>query len=141
MKRFPFLVTVLLLGYAFLYIPILALIGYSFNDSLLASHWGGMSLRWYRELFNNGLIQDAFWLSVRIALISATFATLLGTFAGLALARVRKFRGRRLFSGMLAAPLVMPEVITGLSLHVNGIAAERDRLDFTIPVSYSQYHE
>ena len=108
MKRFPFLVTVLLLGYAFLYIPILALIGYSFNDSLLASHWGGMSLRWYRELFNNGLIQDAFWLSVRIALISATFATALVTFAGLALARVRKCRGRQLFSGMLVAPLVMP---------------------------------
>ena len=124
MKRFPFLVTVLLLGYAFLYIPILTLIGYSFNDSSLASHWGGLSLRWYRELFNNGLIQDAFWLSVRIALISATFATLLGTFAGLALARVRKFRGRRLFSGMLAAPLVMPEVITGLSLLLLFIAME-----------------
>ena len=124
MKRIPFLVTVLLLGYAFLYIPILALIGYSFNGSSLASHWGGLSLRWYQELFNNGLIQDAFWLSVRIALISATFATVLGTFAGLALARMRKFKGRRLFSGMLVAPLVMPEVITGLSLLLLFIAME-----------------
>jgi putrescine transport system permease protein len=124
MRRFPYLLTVLLLGYAFLYIPILTLMAQSFNDSALASHWGGTSLRWYRDLFENQQIRDALLLSIRIALVSATVATLFGTFAGLALARLRRFHGRRLFSGMLAAPLVMPEVITGLSLLLLFIAME-----------------
>jgi len=123
-RRFTYPLTMLLLGYAFLYIPILTLIAQSFNDSALASHWGGASLRWYRDLFGNQQIRDALLLSIRIALVSATVATLLGTFAGLALARLRRFGGRRLFSGMLAAPLVMPEVITGLSLLLLFIAME-----------------
>jgi putrescine transport system permease protein len=124
MKKLPFRLIVLIFGYAFLYIPIFSVVAYSFNDSSLSSHWGGFSLRWYRDLFDNRQVREALLLSVRIAFVSATFATLLGTCAGLALARFRRFRGRRLFSGMIAAPLVMPEVITGLSLLVLFIALE-----------------
>ena len=80
------------------------------------SVWGGFSLRWYEELFNNEQIIEASLLSLRIAATSATFATILGTMAGLVISQVRNFRGRLLFSGLLGAPLVMPEVITGLSL-------------------------
>jgi len=103
-------------GYLFLYIPILLVMVYSLNDSRLVTVWGGVSLRWYGELFRNSDILAAAWLSLRVALVSATAATALGTLAGLALARAGRFRGRMLFSGMIAAPLVMPEVITGLSL-------------------------
>jgi putrescine transport system permease protein len=124
MKRWSFAATVLIFGYAFLYIPIFSVIAYSFNDSPFAAVWGGFSLRWYGVLFENNNAAEALMLSIRIALISATFATVLGTCAGLALARIRSFRGRRLFSGMIAAPLVMPEVITGLSLLVLFIALE-----------------
>jgi len=103
-------------GYVFLYLPIFLVIAYSFNDSRLVTIWGGFSLRWYRELFDNEAILGAAWLSLRVALVAATCATALGTLAGLALARVGRFRGRLLFSGMIAAPLVMPEVVTGLSM-------------------------
>jgi putrescine transport system permease protein len=114
--RSTFLFSVLCFGYAFLYLPIAILIIYSFNDSRLVSVWGGFSLRWYGELLRNEQIIDAALLSLRIAAISATAATVLGTLAGIALARAGRFRGRVLFTGMIAAPLVMPEVITGLSL-------------------------
>jgi putrescine transport system permease protein len=124
MKKLPILLCVLIFGYAFLYIPIFSVVAYSFNDSSLASHWGGLSLRWYRELFEDRQVREALLLSIRIAVVSATFATVLGTCAGLALARLRSFRGRRLFSAMIVAPLVMPEVITGLSLLVLFIALE-----------------
>ena len=124
MKKPPGLLIVLIFGYAFLYIPIFSVVAYSFNDSALASHWGGFSLRWYRQLFDDRQVQEALLLSVQIAAVSATFATMLGTCAGLALARLRSFRGRRLFSAMIAAPLVMPEVITGLSLLVLFIALQ-----------------
>lgn len=103
-------------GFAFLYIPIVLVIIYSFNDSKLVTIWGGWSVRWYVELFNNENILNAALLSFRIAAITATFATIFGTMAGLILARLRQFRGRMLFTGMIASPLVMPEVITGLSL-------------------------
>jgi len=103
-------------GFAFLYIPIVLVIIYSFNDSKLVTVWGGWSVRWYAELFNNENILNAALLSFRIAAITATFATIFGTMAGLILARLRQFRGRMLFTGMIASPLVMPEVITGLSL-------------------------
>ena len=116
MRRGYLALMVLAFGYAFLYIPIFTLIATSFNESELTSHWGGFSLRWYRELLDDRVAREALWLSIRIAVVSATFATLLGTCAGLAMARMRRFRGRKLFGGMLAAPLVMPEVITGLSL-------------------------
>jgi len=89
---------------------------YSFNDSRIASVWGGFSTRWYGELLRNDQVLDAAFLSLRIAFTSATMATLLGTMAGLALARFGRFRGRTLFSGMITSPMVMPEVITGLSL-------------------------
>ena len=115
-QRSVFLLSALCFGYAFLYIPIALLILYSFNDSRIVSVWGGFSLRWYFALLENAQIIDAALLSLRIAFISATFATALGALAGLALTRMGRFRGKTLFTGMIAAPLVMPEVITGLSL-------------------------
>ena len=114
--RSGFLTTVLWLGMALLYIPLILLIIYSFNYSKLVAVWGGWSLRWYVELFQSEEVWAAVWLSLRIAVVNATFATLLGTLAGLAMVRFGRFRGRTLFGGMLSAPLVMPEVITGLSL-------------------------
>jgi putrescine transport system permease protein len=116
MKQSRLIISVLAFGYAFLYIPLISVIFYSFNDSRLATVWGGFSTRWYGELFRNDQILDAMFLSLRIAATSATFATILGTMAGLILVRFGRFRGRALFSGMITSPLVMPEVITGLSL-------------------------
>lgn len=115
-KRSVFLLSVLSFGFAFLYIPIFLLIAYSFNDSRLISVWGGFSTRWYGELLGNEQIMDAALLSLQIAATSASVATIFGTLAGLALTRMGRFRGRLFFTGMIAAPLVMPEVITGLSL-------------------------
>ena len=115
-QRSRFILTALAFGYAFLYIPLVSVIVYSFNDSKLATVWGGFSTHWYGGLFRNEQILDATLLSLRIAAISATLATILGTLAGLALVRFGRFRGRMLFSGMILSPLVMPEVITGLSL-------------------------
>ena len=103
-------------GYAFLYLPIIVLMVYSFNNARLATVWGGFSTRWYSALLDNSQILDAAMLSLEIALVSATAATLLGTLAALGLNRMGRYRGRTLFTGMIAAPLVMPEVITGLSL-------------------------
>ena len=115
-KRSMFLISVLCFGIAFLYIPMVSLIVYSFNYSKLVPIWGGFSTRWYKVLFESEEVWAALTLSLKIALMSATFATLLGTLAGLALVRFGRFKGRMLFSGMISAPLVMPEVITGLSL-------------------------
>ena len=115
-QRSTFIFSMLCFGFAFLYIPIVLVIIYSFNDSKLVTVWGGWSVRWYVELFNNENILNAAILSFRIAAITTTFATIFGTMAGLILARLRQFRGRMLFTGMIASPLVMPEVITGLSL-------------------------
>ena len=119
MKRLsPFLITVMCFGFAFFYIPILSMIVYSFNASRLATVWGGFSTKWYQSLLSNQQVWDALILSLKIALVSATIATILGTMAGIALARFTKFRGRILFSGLVVAPLVMPEVITGISMLV-----------------------
>ena len=115
-KRSPFLTWMLVLGMAFLYIPMILLIIYSFNYSKLVPVWGGWSLRWYGELFRSPEVWDAVLLSLKVGVVNATFATALGTLAGLAMVRFGRFRGRTLMGGMLAAPLVMPEVITGLSL-------------------------
>jgi len=115
-KRSLFLSVWLVLGLAFLYVPLMSLIVYSFNKSRLATLWGGFSTEWYFKLFENTQIMDAALLSIRIAALSATAATILGTMAGFALARVVRFPGRTMFSGLISAPLVMPEVITGLSL-------------------------
>lgn len=115
-KRSTFLLSVLVFGMAFLYIPMVLLVIYSFNKSKIVPIWGGWSTRWYTELFNSPEVWEAVSLSLRIATVNACFATILGTLAGLALVRFGQFRGRTLFSGMISAPLVMPEVITGLSL-------------------------
>lgn len=113
-----------LLGFVFLYAPIIALIIYSFNRSKLVTVWGGWSLQWYSALFENEQIIDAALLSLKVAFISATLAVVLGTLAGLVLSRFRRFRGRMLFAGWVTAPLVMPEVITGLSLLLLFVALE-----------------
>jgi putrescine transport system permease protein len=115
-KQSRFIISVLAFGYAFLYIPLASVIFYSFNDSRIVTVWGGFSTRWYGELLRNEQVLDATFLSFRIAATSATLATIFGTMAGLALVRFGRFRGRTLFSGMITSPLVMPEVITGLSL-------------------------
>jgi putrescine transport system permease protein len=116
-KRSPtFLITVLCFGLAFFYIPILSMIVYSFNASRLATVWGGFSTKWYVSLLSNGQVIDALVLSLKIALLSATVATILGTMAGITLARFTRFRGRTVFSGLVIAPLIMPEVITGISM-------------------------
>ena len=117
-KRSRFLSIMLISGLTFLYVPMILLVIYSFNYSKLVPVWGGWSTRWYYVLFESQDVWDAVSLSLKIALINATFATILGTLAGLAMVRFGRFRGRTLFGGMLVAPLVMPEVITGLSLLV-----------------------
>lgn len=114
-RRSTFLVTVMCFGFAFFYIPILSMIVYSFNASRLATVWGGFSTKWYVSLLSNQQVLDALVLSLKIAVVSATVATILGTMAGMTLARFTKFRGRTLFSGLVTAPLIMPEVITGIS--------------------------
>src|ERR1044071_4948638 len=118
-------ISALLFGFAFLYVPILSLIVYSFNRSRLVTVWAGFSTEWYGRLFENAQILAAAWLSLKIAVINATGAVVLGTLAGLALARFGRFRGRTLFATMTTAPLVMPEVITGLSLLLLFIAMEQ----------------
>lgn len=123
--RSRFLTAWLFLGFVFLYGPIASMIAYSFNASRLATVWGGFSTKWYGELLHNDQIVNAALLSLRIAAISATVATVFGTMAGLALARFGRFRGRTLFSGMITAPLVMPEVITGLSLLLMFVGMEQ----------------
>jgi len=120
-----FRLSALIFGFAFLYIPILSLIFYSFNKSRLVTVWGGFSTEWYGKLFQNEQILNAAWLSLKIAAINATGAMILGTLAGMALARFGKFKGRTLFSAMTTAPLVMPEVITGLSLLMMFVAMEQ----------------
>ncbi len=115
-RRSTFLLSVLAFGLAFLYVPMILLVFYSFNKSKIVPIWGGFSTRWYVELFESPEVWEALTLSLKIATVNACFATILGTLAGLALVRFGRFRGRTLFSGMISAPLVMPEVITGLSL-------------------------
>lgn len=110
-----FLTVILILGFAFFYIPILSMMVYSFNGSRLATVWGGFSTKWYVSLFSNKQVVAALLLSLKIAVVSATVATVLGTMAGYALSRFPRFRGRFLFSGLVTAPLIMPEVITGIS--------------------------
>ncbi|KES10048.1 ABC-type spermidine/putrescine transport system, permease component II [Snodgrassella alvi SCGC AB-598-O11] len=111
-----FLKSMLTLGLVFLYMPLVVLIIYSFNNSRLVTVWGGFSTQWYSQLLHNELILDAAWLSIRIALCSAAAAVILGTLAGYALARIKRFRGNTLFAGMVSAPMVMPDIITGLSM-------------------------
>ena len=126
MKRSPILMlSFLVFGFAFLYVPIVLLIIFSFNENRLVTVWSGFSAKWYGELLQNEQVLSAAWLSLRIAATNATLALILGTLAGLVMARFGRFRGRILFSGMIAAPLVMPEVITGLSLLLTFVALDQ----------------
>ncbi len=131
-----FNVTAIVLGFAFLYIPILLLVIYSFNDSRLVTVWGGFSTRWYSALMQNEQLLDAAWVSLRVAFFASLVATVLGTMAALALVRYGRFRGRLLFSGMIYAPLVMPEVITGLSLLLLFVAVNFDRGFYTVLLAH-----
>jgi putrescine transport system permease protein len=133
----PFNAASLLVGFAFLYLPIVILVIYSFNASRLVTVWGGWSLRWYGEFFNDRAMIDATWMSLRVAAASATIATLLGTLAAIALSRGERFSGRTLFSGMLYAPLVMPEVITGLSLLLLFVAIDAERGFWTVTIAHT----
>lgn len=139
MKSGKFDSTILTLGFAFLYLPILILVIYSFNASRLVTVWGGFSLRWYVEMWNNQGLMDAAWVTIRVGLMSATFGTVLGTLAALALVRYGRFPGRMLFSGMVYAPLVMPEVITGLSLLLLFVAVGIDRGLMTVTIAHTTF--
>ena len=125
------------LGLAFLYAPIVLLILYSFNASRLVTVWGGFSTRWYAALLQDEQMLDAIWVTLRVGLISATVATVLGTLAAVTLVRSGRFRGGALFSGMIYAPLVMPEVILGLSLLLLFVALGLPRGFWTVSVSHA----
>lgn len=135
----PFTITALTLGFAFLYIPILLLIFFSFNESRLVTVWGGFSVKWYGELLRNQQLLDSAWVTVRVALFSATLALVIGTLASISLVRFSRFRGRVLFSGMVYAPLVMPEVITGLSLLLMFVALDWDRGLTTVIIAHTTF--
>ncbi|MNR72960.1 Inner membrane ABC transporter permease protein YdcV [compost metagenome] len=140
MMRSPrFDATVLTLGFAFLYIPIIILIVYSFNASRLVTVWGGFSLNWYSAMWSNQGLMDAAWVTARVGVLSATLGTILGTMAALALARFARFPGRMAFSGMIYAPLVMPEVITGLSLLLLFVAMGVDRGFWTVTIAHTTF--
>ena len=121
----PFLLAMMILGYVFLYVPIASVVVYSFNASRLVTVWAGFSTHWYGELLRNEAIKSAALVSLEVAVIAATGALMLGTLAGYALQRYRRFRGRALFGMLASAPLVMPEVITGLSLLLLFVALEQ----------------
>lgn len=126
----------IVLGFAFLYLPIVLLVVFSFNASRLVTVWGGFSTQWYVSLFRNQGLMDAAWVTIRVALVSASAATVLGTMAALVLTRYTRFRGRVLFTGMVFAPLVMPEVITGLSLLLLFVAIGLDRGFLTVTLAH-----
>jgi len=125
------------LGLAFLYLPIVILVIFSFNASRLVAVWGGWSTRWYVELINDTAMLESAWVTLRIAVLSATAATVLGTLAAIALVRLGRFRTRVVFSGMIYAPLVMPEVITGLSLLLLFVAVDIDRGFWTVVIAHT----
>jgi len=139
MKRGKFDTTILTICFAFLYIPILILVIYSFNASKLVTVWGGFSLHWYQSMWSNQGLMDAAWITVRVAVLSATIGTILGTLAALSLTRFARFPGRMLFSGMIYAPLVMPEVITGLSLLLLFVSIGVDRGFWTVVIAHTTF--
>lgn len=140
MKRMSwFNVTSLTLGFAFLYLPMVLLVIYSFNKSKLVTVWAGFSTKWYGELVNNEAFLNAAWVTIKVAVISSTLATILGTMAAYVLVRGGRFMGRTLFSGMIYAPLVMPEVITGLSLLLLFIGIGLDRGVLTIVLAHTTF--
>ena len=115
----------LVLGFLFLYLPILALVVFSFNDSPIPTAWRGFTLKWYRELAHDREIISGLWLSLQIAFLTACGSVVLGTLAAFALVKYKRFGGRTLFSGMVSAPLVMPEVVVGLSLLLMLVSVQR----------------
>ena len=140
MRRFSaFNLASVVLGFAFLYLPIVLLVVYSFNASRLVTVWGGFSVKWYASLLENEAILDAAWVTLRVGLLSATIATILGTMAAVALVRRGRFFGRTLFTGMVMAPLVMPEVITGLSLLLLFVAVGFDRGFWTVTLAHISF--
>ena len=134
-----FNVTSLTLGFAFLYLPMVLLVIYSFNASQLVTVWAGFSPRWYGELMQNEAFLDAALVTLKVAVASSTLATILGTMAAYVLVRGGRFLGRTLFSGMIYAPLVMPEVITGLSLLLLFIGIGLDRGVLTIVLAHTTF--
>lgn len=140
MKRMSWFNTVsLTLGFAFLYVPMLILVIYSFNESKLVTVWAGFSTKWYGELMQNEAFLNAAWVTIKVAVVSSTIATVLGTMAAYVLVRGGRFMGRTLFSGMIYAPLVMPEVITGLSLLLLFIGIGLDRGVLTIVLAHTTF--
>ncbi len=140
MRRFSwFNATSIALGFAFLYIPILLLVIYSFNESKLVTVWGGWSTKWYGSLLENEGILSAAWVTLRVAIVSSTVATILGTLAAITLVRMGRFPGRTLFSGLIFAPLVMPEVITGLSMLLLFVALNMDRGFWTVVIAHATF--
>ena len=131
--------TSLTLGFALLYLPMVILVIYSFNSSKLVTVWAGFSTKWYGELMRNEAFLDAAWVTIKVAVLSSTFATVLGTLAAYVLVRAGRFWGRTLFSGMIYAPLVMPEVITGLSLLLLFIGIGLDRGVMTIVLAHTTF--
>lgn len=131
-----FNVTSIIVGFAFLYIPILLLVIFSFNESRLVTVWAGFSTKWYGSLLQNEALKDAAWVTIRVAVMSATVATVLGTLAAITLVRLGRFPGRTLFSGMIFAPLVMPDVIIGLSLLLMFVAMGLNRGIWTITLAH-----
>ena len=131
--------TSLTLGFAFLYLPMVILIIYSFNESRLVTVWGGFSTKWYGELIKNQAFLDAAVVTLKVAFASSIAATVLGTMAAYVLVRGGRFFGRTLFSGMIYAPLVMPEVITGLSLLLLFISIGLDRGILTIVLAHTTF--
>lgn len=140
MRRFSwFNATSLTLGFAFLYLPMMILIVYSFNGGRNVAIWAGFSTKWYGELFRDQAFLDAAWVTLRVGLMSSTLATILGTMAAYIIVRGGRFKGRTLMSGMLYAPIVMPEVITGLSLLLLFIAIGLDRGLVTIVLAHTTF--
>ncbi|WP_425101596.1 ABC transporter permease [Tropicibacter sp. S64] len=140
MKRFTwFNATSLTLGFAFLYLPMILLIIYSFNESRLVTVWAGFSTKWYGELFRNEEFLGAAWVTAKVAFFSSCLATVLGTMAAYVIVRAGRFPGRTLFSGMIYAPLVMPEVITGLSLLLLFIGIGLERGVLTVVLAHTTF--
>jgi putrescine transport system permease protein len=131
--------TALTLGLAFLYGPILILVLYSFTESRLVTVWGGFSVHWYQTLLGNKQLLDAVWVTLKVGLASSTASLILGTLAGVVLVRSGLFRGRTLFAGLVFAPLVMPEVILGLSLLLLFVAADVARGFWTIVLAHTTF--
>jgi putrescine transport system permease protein len=136
-KVSAFNLVAILLGFVFLYLPIVILVIYSFNASQLVAVWGGWSTRWYAELLGDRPLLESAFISIRVAIVAASAATVLGTFAAVALVRLSSFRGRLIFTAMIYASLVVPEVITGLSMLLLFVAISVDRGFWTVAIAHT----